>query len=281
MSLRVEDSVNIKDLVLAEADRKKYFFDPEMELKTKDWDNLKTSLEEWGNSRNENSLNLFFEGATAAKIVDPTRFRTYFGNIKDYLPKLLKLFDESEDNLDWSNQVDAAYWLKTLFPERPVSFGNQKDLVEYILTSPRIDGNKTWYHYPLELMHLKVVNPDLVPDSFIDDTWWRELNTVARDFIAQDTVITHRGLSAYAALRVLAPERWQSALVDKKIAPKIGDLLAELREQGLAAIFSVGANAKIITAEEVRIGEQGLEIIMPDQSSKMHPGELLPEVRRF
>jgi len=267
-----DEDIKIHDFSVEAEEVEKLKFDAESEISGEVWRKLKDSLERC----RENSWIGFDEKAFALKILFPDRASELGLNDDAWQGMNTKLEKERENN--HLNFVEQAMRLKILFPERISEL--DLDSVQQIIEDELI----IWRHSDREVVIIlalssKIIFPEKTLEFDFDDEDWREIKEKLEDYRDNEQWL----LFAQQAMRlkILFPERISELGLDDKTWKIMKDLLKNYcKDKRWGSITNLAMYLKVLAADEVKVTDQGLELVMRKQDFKQER-KPRPERREF
>ena len=283
MVVDTEPEINIKDLVLDEPPKEYRPFDPETNLTSQDWTTMTRALQKKGEMaldplKPEDLAVEFFALATQVKLVDPQKFELIL-NIQDYwrrMDGLLHFF-----NLSFRKGVPRFYNSKVLFPTRSTNFGVDGLNDVWRAPGPSMSPGG-WHESLLHLMELKVAKPSYVSESVISSWDWDHLISLAQSNLSTNQANQlENAVEILAAIKVLSPSQLNHLNVSQ-VVQTVVEHLPQIRGLGIETLFRTAAALKILSAKEVKVTDQGLEIPKAVTTQpRLAVDQAVPETRSF
>ena len=275
----MSERINIKDITLEEPEKKKGLpFDVEKEITEEDWGQVKEAYEQ------DKIYNAWVDGsslAMATKVLFPERMAELTG-YNDFKERL-------EDELvwlrglpDWHEFLWAAMKIKILFPTTElggvlgnITWQDLKDEIKEAWSS----NDPLFYSLA---MKIKIVFPERFSSELDmnETTWmvaekWLEYYYMEHDWIKYVT----QGM----IMKVLFPEKASTLSPDKTAWQGMKEQLTGYRARKEWPQFFLHAmRMKTLVAEEVKITDKGLEIIMQKEEAEFkEETPPMPQRRKF
>lgn len=279
-----EEKIDIKKLAVEEPEKKseiKVSFDPEKEITNEDWERMKENLK---NRRGDNWPN-FFIRAVEIKLLFPDRTAELRLDDERVLGAMKEGLGKYRQKNKWWQFSEAAMEAKILFPERAAELGlDEQARKEMKKKLDHYKENKSWGEFAEQAMRVKIVFPHKASELGLTEEFWKNqkkrLERPRRNrYLYWGGDFAERA----AVMKILFPERVPELGLNKETWEGMEGYLVERRNHGQLANFSKQAiNMKILAAEEVKVSDNGLEIIMSKEKPKLgKETPPLPETRKF
>ena len=276
----MSERINIKDLTLEEPEKKRGLpFDPERDITEEDWEGMKNDTKK---DRAEHMWYFFAKKVMSMNILLPEKMEeldlkneeTWQG-MRDYLKKLLKE-GSSSDHL-----VSYATAMKIIFPERFSEFyvgGEVWEGMKNRLNREREAAN--WWAFAILALEMKILFPDR-SSEFLDDTAREGMEKLLKKMRSEK--IWYNYFQQAMQAKVLFPDRASDLYPDKTAWKEIKEHLMRARTDSRGETFlEIAMHMKLLAAEEIKITDQGLEIIMPKENPEFkEETPPMPQTRKF
>jgi len=269
------ERINIKDLTLEEPPKKRELpFDVERDITEEDWDKLCRFLEEISVD-DPARRSSFAYVAMNTKLLYPNKPAEYFEGLAE------KIKSSAEQNRpdSYQNFSLIAAALKVLSPEKFSEFhidNNDWQGMKEVLESYK--NGDHWDNFAWHAMKMKIIFPNKTSELFLDENAW---------FHMEETLFRHRNNNDRALfameMRLLFPEKVLDFRIDKQMWDEMGKALTQSRIENEYYDFStLAVTMKLLAAEEIKITDQGLEVIMQKEKSEFkEETPPMPQTRKF
>ena len=276
------ERINIKDLTTEEPSKKEGLpFDPEKEITEKDWNVIRRNLGLMFRGRKESHTSfdwpLFFSHIAAAKLLFPEKVNEL--GIDEHALEEMKQDLEGHPGTIASFLVMDAN-IKIFFPggkgiETEDFFSDAKKTLQ------RYRSQENWPYFAYYAMYTAILFPNKISELNIDETAWQGMIDSLGHFRNMEWVDLFARLAS--EMRLLCPERTSELGLDAAMWQKIKELFDLYRsEDKWIGILDLAKSSKLLAAEEIKITDQGLEIIMqrekPEFKEETPP---IPQTRKF
>lgn len=266
------DQLNIKDLSVEAEQRSDVGFDVKKEIKPEAWSRVKKRL--------RSDLEDFKEGfaylAANAYILDSQKAAQLVSeqdkqNCTEYLV-------ENFATPDIHGSLFFASNLRYMGVDVKKALSNTKwNLVDIEMAEALKKGN--FISYMKDVMHIKSIDParsltyeDKIPWDAVISQINRDTEDMPRAFIGDDE----------AAVKIMNPARLYEVFNKKVYQNTLERFRGQVKGDAddLDQAIEIAANLRVLSAEEVKITENGLEII-DNAPALSKPNTALPEVKKF
>lgn len=285
-----KEKINVKSLAIEEPEKKpELTFDPEKEIAKEDWERYKERLN-W--TRENNVWREFVHSAADMKLLFPDRISELNLGGTDWqgMKKMLEEFRKPSAVARGAFLL-VAEDMKFLFPQRIKELNITEDIwqenVNWALNlyDQRFGGGSIrWQQFAESAKNLKMIFPERASELHLDETAWRGMMGRLKEFqekTAKNSSVPEVEFIELAAnMRILMPERFNEVSgVVKTRWQEIKSYWEKIQRKPP----DMTVNMKILAAEEVKITDKGLEIIMQKPKKDEFKTETppLPEIRKF
>ena len=262
-----KENINIHDLTVEEPEKQEGpYFDPETEITKDDWEHIEKKLKDM--ERNHYRWDELPEFGKAIKLLKPDADLNITSGIWRHLENKLQGYGKSDHT---KGEIFARYAasMKIINPDFRLTKGNWENL-NRALTIEKY--NKNAAHIAYLAANMKILDPEFVLD--LGQEFWEEVDKTMHGYTTLPIF-----LEIAHSVKILNPDF--NLDLKQENAKGLGELLQERRDGGDWQHFAeLAAQAKILTAEEVKVTDQGLEVNMHKPKLKPEPKDL-PEQRKF
>ena len=255
------ERINIKDLTLEEPEKKKSElpFDPERDITEEDWKRVRESL--LSIRQEEHPEFTYPELVKSVKILFPERV-SEFNFDDDFLWRRTKLWSQRHG---LPSLLDYVFEIKLAFPER-ISELNLDKLQEINKHIEVYRQRNDWAMFASAAMKMKILFPERIAELHLDETAWVGMKEELEQLRTPDLwgYFAKRAM----AMKILYPEKSSELNLDSHAWEGMKQDLEKCRAQEHKTWWHISEQAiamKILVAEEIKITDKGLEIIMPKE----------------
>lgn len=276
MPLDTPETINIRSLVI-EAPEKSWNLDPIRLLTDEDWDGIKQEFE----SRTNIILKSSF--ISKIKLLSPERLSIF--DLSGILPEIkrnLEVFKSSFGGTHLSDTFNRLGYYslisdsRFIFGKRAIELDIGREEKDTFKKDIREIGGMFSMVEPS--FYFRMVNPEEPIESYFREHDWQIVKGQIKGVKESGNLFL---MSRYAALaRILFPDRFSELSISQKDLKDIYQGALSYKNEKIWPEFIQTAWAlKILTADEVRVTDEGIQLINnPKSISEM---ESLPVVRRF
>ena len=287
------ERINIKDLTLEEPEKKKesgLSFDPERDITEEDWDRMKHEFDKiqekiQGHIHTVPDLYGFSVLGYSMKILFTDRLPE--GNINDFMGEIFAadLKYEPDTGMYSDEFLSFLMHMAILSPQKLRDEMAKYNMGKFTISSLEarlIDGRRNdWHKFSRYAIMVKIIFPkEETGVDFSQEDWrgmkdWLDQNQKMSDL---RTVVKH-----LVAMKILFPDRFHEIDVEAIIWKSFDKRLTKERVVYMLPAFAeLAAYLKLLAAEEIKITDQGLEVIMqkekPEFKKETPP---MPQTRKF
>jgi len=297
------EKLNIKDLTIEEPEKQVVFFDQNKEITEDDWDAMKKSLIDFKKSEPalSNSWNNYFEQATKMKMLDPTVNLGLSQGDYRFIEYRLN-YSRNEKSSPKASLEEELMHMKVLNPTMlqilPEDWEQMKEKLnryrkyEAKPSTPRIkaiEENK-FMLFAKQAVTMKILDPDI--DLNLTEEDWNGMEKNLKRLHGKgklrpmDTDLKGHRIENFcnllARMKILNPQyKFELSEDDWDIIMKKFNFIRDTQDipADWKDFCELAQSLKVITAKDVKITEQGLEIEMPEKETT--ESLAIPEKRNF
>ena len=276
------ERISIKELTLEEPEKKRELsFDPEGDLTEEYWRGMINTFElalQEGHPLDASSL------AAGLKILSPERMDKL--DFEDKTKEVMENFLISSRDIEvWDYFIAQAYALQIVFPGRISGFLLDDITWEGIKGELEKHRAKDWEVFANHAMAVKIAFPNKKSELQLDNTAWEGMKDILQQYRIDRDWMSY---TIHAVnMRILYPEKTTGLGFDtlpwKEIKDEIKEPLTGSETKDFWRRLCVAfMYLKLLAAEEIKITDQGLEVIMqkekPEFKEEIPP---MPQRRSF
>ncbi len=270
-----ENRIDIKSLSLETPEKsQKLEFDPEKEFTNQEWQNTAEEFRNsWKNRKPEDNVVVLSWGLPALKAFKPDLAEPL---LTDEVAK--SLFDElakMAEGRHWVAFSERAVFLKILFPDKVTIGPDSKAMMK----SAALEEQDTFKAAQLGAS-LRILFPEEQFPKGLDQRWQEFALKASTDLEQMNMYSSVRYL---ANLKIMYRERFKDFGVSASVWGSIVEKLHRTKHSNIYASYaSAILDGAIVAAEDIRVTDEGLELVMPKAKAQL-AGQTpeVPQTRNF
>jgi len=270
----LENGINIKGLSLEvpEKDRK-LEFEPDKEFTSQEWQNTAEEFRNsWKNRKPEDNVVVLSWGLPALKIFKPDLADPLLTD--EVARGLFNELAKMSEGRHWVAFSERAVFLKILFPDRVIISPDSKARV----ISAALEEQDTFKAAQLGAS-LRILFPEDRFPKGLDQRWQELARKVSKDL---EQVNMYSAVRYLANLKIMYPERFKDLSIT---SGRWQNLVSELHRTKSVNLYCSYASAildgAIVAAENIRVTDKGLELVLPHREAVSEVSRDLPQTRNF
>ena len=284
-----EGDLKLSDLSLEQEETEKLKFDSETEITESDWQKMKQELEEY---RENNGWHGFLNIGSCLKILCPDKLDELNINdqerqkIKQLLEKFRKVGLEDKPRGpfyrkdDWRNFAFFASCAKIIQPDKFDKLDIDDQDWQKMKHALEDYKKSAWSDFIHLATSMKILQPDKFDELNINDQDWQKMKQELEECRENNRWGGFAWLAMH--LRILQPNKFADVRISKQAWWEMRQELEKYWKVNNWSSFSQQAKyMKIMTADEVKVTDQGLKITMLPPGSFKTPKKPRPERKNF
>lgn len=257
-----------KEIIRPPAD-KDLPFDTEHEITAEDWAHIKNLLTPIPASWEEEDRLPFFTFVLQMKLLFPDRFSELrIGD--EHCKQILESINTYRKEKSWEKFASRAYVLKLVFPEKRAELGLDETTWDGLIKQlDQFRMNQEWDNYAQHARYMKGLFPDRISELKLDQEVWRAFSEKIQAYSLKKLSMTE--ILFMESVQFLFPEKRSALAPTQQTWKEIRATLSKFRAENRWASFLLLAFCmKCLAAQDIKVTEYGMEIIMPPTRLESH-----------
>ena len=217
------------------------------------------------------------------KLLSPDRFSEIEFDETRILQDLQKQIDHPKGTHKQDKLFTSALYIRIAFPNKTleIGFGGENwDKLETLIQNSSVDHKTGRNNLLKRFLAAKVLFPERFARLNIDEDIWQGLSLLLEDPLRKKDWILYDERAM--KLRIIFPERIHAFELQKNWHLALGKLKQLRLNESWVGYLVLAYALKLLAAEEIKITDQGLEVIMqrekPEFKEETPP---IPQTRKF